>query len=149
METETPGITYPGRNEMMWFELARHIATMTPERRRRPVYFGDSDAGHVYTPGLVLAGDDLLDESVPLLHRGASVIPGGSSCLTPYATTRDAPSHPADGLVLVALGLDDGVEPLANFETATGVSYRLSEVEDVGEARRRAWYFRQEAPEPT
>ena len=83
------------------------------------------------------------------MHRDASVIPGGSYFLTPNATTTDAQPHPADGLVLVALDLDDGVEPPTDFETATGVFYGLSEVEDVGEGRRLAWYFQQEESAPT
>ena len=87
---------------MTWIELARHIAAMTPEQRRRPVYFCDQDNGHVYMPGLVLAEGDLPDESVSLLHGDAPVIPCGSFFLTPDATTRDAPAHPTDGLVLVA-----------------------------------------------
>jgi hypothetical protein len=132
---------------MTWIELARHIATMTPEQRRKPVYFCDSDTSQVYTPGLVVAEGDLPGESVRFLHTDASFIPGGSFFLTPNATTQDAPGHPADGLVLVALDLDEGEEPPADFETATGVSYRLSEVEDVGEGRRLAWYIRQEASE--
>ena len=149
MDAETTGINRPGGTEMTWIDLARHIAAMTPEQRRRPVYFCDSDTGHVYMPGLVLPRDDLTNESVQLLHKDTSVIPGGSFYLTPHATTPDAPSHPADGLVLVGLDLDEGEEPPADFETATGISYRLSEVEDVGEGRRLAWYFRQEASEPT
>ncbi len=48
--------------------------------------------------------------------------------------------------MLVALDLDDGEEPPADFETVTGVYYRLREVEDVGEGRRMAWYFQQEPP---
>ena len=131
---------------MTWIELARHIAAMTPEQRRRPVYFCDQDNGHVYVPGLVLARNDLTNESVQILHRDALVMPGGSFYLTPYATTPEAPAHPADGLVLVALDLDDGEEPPADFETATGIYYALSEVEDLGEGRRMAWYFQQETP---
>ena len=148
MDAEMTGITRPGRYEMTWIDPARHIAAMTPEQRRRPVHFCDDDTVHVCTQGLVLAGDHLPDESVPLLHNDASVIPGGSFYLTPYATNPDAPAHPADGLVLVALDLDDGEQPPTDFETATGVSYRLSEVEDVGEGRL-ALYFRQEASDPT
>ena len=137
----------PPRTGLTWLELARHIAAMTPEQRRRPVYFCDDDTGHVHTPGLVLAEGDLPDESDPLLHRDASVIPGGSFYLTQNVTTPDAPAHPADGLVLVALDLDDGEEPPADFETATGIFYELSEVEDVGDGRRMAWYF-QQGPHP-
>jgi hypothetical protein len=48
--------------------------------------------------------------------------------------------------VLVALDLDEGEGPPADFETATGIYYALSEVEDLGEGRRMAWYFQQEAP---
>ena len=55
---------------------------------------------------------------------------------------------PSDGLVLVALDLHEGEKPPADFETATGVYYALSEVEDVGEGRRMAWYFQQESPHP-
>jgi hypothetical protein len=134
---------------MTWIDLARHIAAMTPEQRRRPVYFYHQDNGGVYMPGLVLAEGDLPDEPDQPSHRDASVIPGGSFYLTQYATTPDAPAHPADGLVLVALELDDGEEPPDDFETAIGISYRLSEVEDVGEGCRLAWYLQQEASEPT
>ena len=149
MDAETTGITRPGGTEMTWIDLARHIAAMTPEQRRRPVYFWDDEARHVYVPSLGLAEGDLPGESVQLLHRDASVIPGGSFYLTPNATTPDAPAHPADGLVLVALDLDEGEEPPDDFETATGVYYALSEVEDEGEGRRMAWYFQQEESDPT
>jgi hypothetical protein len=149
MGAEMTGVPRPGEIEMTWIDLARHIAAMTPEQRRRPVYFCDSDTGHVCMPGLLLARDDLLDKSFPLLPRDALAIPGGSYFLTPNATTQEAPAHPADGLVLVALELDERSEPTTEFETATGVSYRLSEVEDVGEGRRLAWYFQQEPPRPT
>lgn len=132
---------------MTWIDLARQIAAMTPKQRRKPVYFCDSETGHVCTPGLVLARDDPTDDSVQLLHTDASVIPGGSFYLKPYATTPDAPAHPADGLVLVALDLGEGEEPPADFETANGIYYGLSEVEDVGEGRRLAWYFK-EASKP-
>ena len=50
--------------------------------------------------------------------------------------------------MLVALDLDDGGEPPADFEMATGIYYTLSEVEDVGEGRRMAWYFQQGPPAP-
>ena len=40
-DPETP------RTSMTWLGLARHIAAMTPEQRRRPVSFCDSDTGHV------------------------------------------------------------------------------------------------------
>ena len=124
--------------------MARHIAAKTPEQKRRPVYFGDLDTGHIYTPGLILVGGDLTDDSTPLFHQDASAIPAGSYFLIQVAPTAETPTHPADGLVLVALDLDDGEEPPADFETATGVYYQLSEVEDVG--RRMAWYFQQEPP---
>ena len=81
------------------------------------VYFCE-DTEH--KPGLVLA------EGVDL-HRAASVIPD-------------------DNLVMVALSLDDGEQPLNDFETATGVFYQLSEVEEIGEGQRLAWYFQQETP---
>ncbi len=149
MDPEMTRVPRPAETEMTWIDLARHIAAMTPEQRRRPVYFCDSDTGHVYMPGLVLPRDDLTNESVQLLHKDTSVIPGGSFYLTPYATTPEAPAHAADGLVLVALDLDGGEEPPADFETATGIFYRLSEVEEVGEGRRLAWYFRQEESDPT
>jgi hypothetical protein len=149
MDPQTTGAHRPTQTGLTWLDLARHIAAMTPEQRRRPVYLCDSDTGHIDTPGLILTEGDLPHESLQLLHRDAPVIPGGSFYLTPYATTPDAPAQPADGLVLVALDLDDGEEPPADFETATGVSYRLGEVEDVGEGRRLAWYFRQEASDPT
>ena len=147
MDPEMTRVPRPGETEMTWIDLARHIAAMTPEQRRRPVYFCHSESGHIDTPGLAVAEGDLPDESVQLLHTDASVISGGSSYLKPYATTPDAPAHPADGLVLVALDLGEGEEPPADFETATGISYRLSEVEDVGEGRRLAWYFK-EASKP-
>ena len=137
-DPETP------RTSMTWLELARHVAAMTPEQRRRLVYFCDSDTGQVYTPGLVLAGGSPPDESVQLLYEDASVITGGSFYLTQNVPKPAAPAHPADGLVLVALDLDDGEEPPADFETATGVYYTLSEVEDVGDNLRMAWYFQQE-----
>ena len=108
------------RTGLTWLDLARHIAAMTPEQRRRPVYFCDFDSGHIDTPGLALTEGDLPDESVPFLHRNASAIPGGSFYLVQYVTTPEAPAHPADGLVLVALDLDDGEEPSPDFETATG-----------------------------
>ncbi len=147
MDAETrPSDSQTPHTGQTWLDLARHIAAMTPEQKRRPVYFCDSDTGHVYTPGLTLAEADLPDESDRLLHRDASVIPGGSIYLTQYVPTPEAPGHPADGLVLVALDIDDGEEPPADFETATGVYYRLSEIEDVGEGRRMAWYFQQEPP---
>jgi hypothetical protein len=72
-EQETP------RTGLTWLDLARHVAAMTTEQKRRPVYFCDSDTGHSYMPGLVLAEADLPDESVQLLHRDAPVIPAGSS----------------------------------------------------------------------
>lgn len=103
MDPETTGATRPRGTEMTWIDLARHIAAMTPEQRRRPVYFCDQDNGQVYMPGLVLSEGDLPDESDQLFPRDASVIPCGSFHLTPYATNPDATSHPADGLVLVAL----------------------------------------------
>lgn len=133
---------------LTWLDLARHIAAMMPEQRRRPVYFCHPDSGHVSMPGLALAEGEPTDESVQLLHGGASVIPPGSYYLAQDVATPDAPAHPADGLVMVALDLDDGEEPPADFETATGVYYALSEVEDVGEGRRMAWYFQQEPPKP-
>ena len=149
MDAETTGMRRPRRYEMTWIDLARHIAAMTPEQRRRSVYFYDADGDHIYTPGLVLAEGNLPDETDPLLHRDASVIPGGSFYLMQSATTPNAPAHPTDGLVLVALDLDEGEEPPGDFETATGVSYRLSEVEDLGEGHRMAWYFQQESSDPT
>ena len=79
----------------------------------------------------------------------SSVIPAGSFYLLQSAPTADAPTHPADGLVLVALDLEEAEEPPAVFETATGIYYQLSEVEDVGDGRRMAWYFQQEPPDPT
>jgi len=131
---------------LTWLGLARQIAAMTPEQRRRPVYFCDSDSGHIFTPGLALAEGDLPDESDQLLHRDASFIPAGSFYLVQYVPTPEAPAHVADGLVLVALDLDDGEEPPDDFETATGIYYALTEIEDVGEGRRMAWYFQQDAP---
>ncbi len=142
-DPETP------RTGLTWLELARHVAAMTPEQRRRPVYFCDPDTGHICTPGLAPAEGDLSDEALQLLHRDVPAIPGGSFYFLPHATTPAAPAHPGDGLVLVALDLDNGEEPPAEFETATGVYYALSEVEDVGEGRRMAWYFQQEPPDPT
>lgn len=146
MDDPNDGLTRPSTTGLTWLGLARHIASMTPEQRRRPVYFCDSDTGRVYTPGLVLAEADLLDETDPLLHRDASLVPGGSFFLMQGVTTAAAPKHPADGLVLVALDIDDGEEPPTNFETATGIYYQLSEVEDLGDGRRMAWYFQQAAP---
>jgi hypothetical protein len=134
------------RTILTWLELARHVAAMTPEQRRRPVYFCDPDTGQISTPGLAPAGGGPTDESVQLLHGDAPIIPAGSFYLAQDVTTPAAPNHPADGLVLVALDLDDGEEPPPDFETATGVYYQLSEVEGVGEGRRMAWYFQQELP---
>ena len=134
---------------LTWLDLARHIAAMTPEQKRRPVYFCDSDGGHISTPGLIRAEGNQPDESVQLLHEAAPIIPAGSFYLSQDVATPAALAHPADGLVLAALDLDDGEEPPADFETAPGVYYALSEVEDVGEGRRMAWYFQQEAPTPT
>jgi hypothetical protein len=131
---------------LTWLDLARHIAAMTPEQKRRPVYVCDSDTGHITTPGVVRAEGDLPNEAVQFLHGDAPIIPAGSFHLALDVATPVAPAHPADGLVLVALDLDDGQEPPADFETATGVYYQLSEVEDVGEGRRMAWYFQQEPP---
>jgi hypothetical protein len=134
---------------LTWLDLARHIAAMTPEQRRRAVYFCDSDGGHFSTPGLIRAEGNLPDESVQLLHEAAPIIPAGSFYLAQDVATPAAPAHPADGLVLVALDIDEGEKPPADFETATGVYYALSEVEDVGEGRRMAWYFQQEPSDPT
>jgi hypothetical protein len=147
MDAEPKAIEPPSpRTSLTWLELARHIADMTPEQRRRPVYFCDPDTGHICTPGLVQAEGDQTDASIQLSHGDTPAIPVGSFFLLPHASTQAAPAHPADGLVLVALDLDDGEEPLPDFETATGVYYALSEVEDVGEGRRMAWYFQQEPP---
>ena len=55
MDAETTGKHHPARTRLTWINLARHIAAMTPEQRRRPVHFWDDDTGHVYTPGLVLS----------------------------------------------------------------------------------------------
>jgi hypothetical protein len=133
--------TYTG---LTWLELARHIAAMTPEQKRRPVYFCNSDIRHISTPGLIWAEVELPAEAVQLLHEEAPVLPAVSFYLAQDVATPAALAHSADGLVLVALDLDDGEEPPSDFETATGVYYALSEVEDVGEGRRMAWYFQQE-----
>src|SRR5262245_27853318 len=98
MAPQTTGAHRPTQTGLTWLDLARHVAAMTPEQRRKPVYFCDTDNGHVYRPGLVLAEGDLPGEPVQLLHGDASVIPGGSFFLTPDATTPDAPAHPANGL---------------------------------------------------
>lgn len=150
MDAETTTcVSLAPQTGLTWLDLARHIAAMTPEQKRRPVCFCDSGTGHITMPGLVRAEADLTDEPVQLLHEAAPIIPAGSFYLSQDVATPAAPAHPADGLVLAALDLDDGEEPPADFETATGVYYALSEVEDVGEGRRMAWYFQQEAPTPT
>jgi hypothetical protein len=137
MDAETTGAPHSEATEMTWLTLARHIAAMTPEQRRRPVYVLDPDTGRTYTPGLVLAGDDLPDECVQHLHRDASIIPGGSSYLTPYATGPDAPAHPADSLVLVALDLDAGEEPPADEALGGALTVRhLRAFCDPGGGRR-------------
>ncbi len=38
MKGETTGTPLTPRTEMTWIDLARHIAAMTPEQRRRPVW---------------------------------------------------------------------------------------------------------------
>jgi hypothetical protein len=43
MDPETTGITRPEGIEMTWIDLARHIAAMAPEQRRRPVYYARSE----------------------------------------------------------------------------------------------------------
>jgi hypothetical protein len=128
---------------MTWEDLARRIAAMSHEQRQRPVVDFDEAARHVAQPGLRPAENDIA------LDRGSAPTPGGSYLPTPSASLAEAPPHPADRLVLVALDLDDGAEPPAEFETATGIYYRRSEVEDVGEGRRMAWYFQQVPPNPT
>jgi hypothetical protein len=150
MDAETrPSDLQRTNTGLTWMELARFISAMTPEQKRRPVYICDSDTGHNSMPGLALAEGEPTGESVQLLHGDAPAIPVGWFYLVPYVTTPAAPAHPADGLVLVALNLDDGEEPPADFETATGVYYRLSEVEDLEDGRHLAWYFQQEPPGPT
>jgi hypothetical protein len=44
---------------MTRIDLARHIAAMMPEQRRRPVYFCD-DTGQVQRPGLVLPSGEFV-----------------------------------------------------------------------------------------
>jgi hypothetical protein len=131
-----------GRPPITWQDLARRIAAMTHGQRQKPVIYFDEIAGQVAQPGLRLAEDDIA------LDWGTAPIPSGTYLLARSAPNDEVPPHPADSLVLVALELHDGEEPPADFETATGVYYQLSEVEDVGDGRRMAWYFQQEWSDP-
>ena len=49
-----------------------------------------------------------------------------------------------DKMTLVAIDLDAGEEAPPEFTTARGHCFQVSEVEDIGDGRRLAWYFRKD-----
>jgi hypothetical protein len=47
----------------------------------------------------------------------------------------------ADRFALAAVSLDTGEEAPTAFETVTSARYVLSEIEEIGDGHRLAWYF--------
>jgi hypothetical protein len=47
----------------------------------------------------------------------------------------------ADRFALTAIRLNRGEEAPENLNTVTGAHYDLTEIEDIGDGQRVAWYF--------